>query len=155
PSRSVIEGLRLLGVLEGEGTVIHGTTVATNAFLQRRHGRAALLTTRGFEDVIVLGRQARPELYRLDPTPGQEWIPRSLRLGVRERLGPQGEVLQPLERRAISGLIRRLRAARIDAVAVCLLHSYANPAHERVLAEELRGEGWHLSISHKIAREFR
>ncbi|MCI0659044.1 MAG: hydantoinase/oxoprolinase family protein, partial [Acidobacteria bacterium] len=155
PSRAVLEGLRRLGVLTGTGLVVHGTTVATNAFLQRRHGRAALLTTRGFEDVLVLGRQARTDLYRLDAPGKEEWISRDLRLGVPERMGPQGEVLETLNPGWIPGMIRWLRRAQVDAVAISLLHSYANPAHERALAAALRGKGWHVCQSHKIAREFR
>jgi len=155
PSRAVIEGLRRLGVLTGKDLIIHGTTVATNAFLQGRHGRAALLTTRGFEDVLILGRQARSELYRLDAPGEREWISRKLRLGVPERVAPNGEVLEALDSRWLPRMLRRLRGTRIDAVAICLLHSYANPVHERVLASALRGEGWHVSQSHKIAREFR
>ena len=155
PSRAVVEGLRRLGLLRGKDVIIHGTTVATNAFLQRRLGRAALLTTCGFEDVLVLGRQARAELYRLDAPAKAEWITRGLRLGAPERVGPRGEVIQALDPRWILKTIRRLRKLPIDAVAICLIHSYANPVHERALASALRGEGWHISQSHRIAREFR
>jgi N-methylhydantoinase A len=155
PSRAVMEGLRHLGLLTGRDLIIHGTTVATNAFLQGRHGRVALLATRGFEDVLILGRQARSELYRLDAPGESEWIPRELRMGVPERVAPTGEVLEPLDSRWLPKMVRRLRAARIDAVAICLLHSYVNPVHERALASAVRGEGWHVSLSHRIAREFR
>jgi N-methylhydantoinase A len=155
PSRAVIEGLRILGMLASDETVIHGTTVATNAFLQRRHGKAALVATRGFEDVLVLGRQARRELYRLDPPRLPDWIPRARRLGIDERVGPRGQVLKKLDVGSVAALVRRLRRRKVDAVAVVLLHAYANPVHEKAVAARLRGQGWHLSLSHEVAREFR
>ena len=155
PSRAVLEGLRLLGLLRSKAPIVHGTTVATNAFLQRQGGRAALVATAGFEDVLVLGRQARPSLYSLDPPERPEWIPSRLRLGLHERTGPTGEPLVPLRRAALQSLLRRLEAARPDAVAVCLLHAYANPAHERRVGAALRRHGWHVSLSHRVAGEFR
>ncbi len=155
PSQAVLEGLRRLGLLRSTAPIVHGTTVATNAFLQRRGGRAALVATAGFEDVLVLGRQARPCLYSLDPPESLEWIPARLRLGLRERIGPSGEALHPLRRVALRRLLRRLEAARPDAVAVCLLHAYANPAHERRVGAAMRRCGWHVSLSHRVAGEFR
>ena len=155
PSRAVLEGLRRLGLLRSSAPIVHGTTVATNAFLQRRGGRAVLVATAGFEDVLVLGRQARPSLYLLDPPERPEWIPSRLRLGLQERIGPSGETVVPLRRAALRRLLRRLESARPDAVAVCLLHAYANPAHERRVGAALRGRGWHVSLSHRVAGEFR
>ena len=155
PSQAVLEGLRQLGLLRGAVAIIHGTTVATNAFLQRRGGKAALVTTAGFEDVLVLGRQARPALYALDPPERQEWIPARRRLGVEERTGPSGETLVSLRGESLRRLLRRLQALRPDAVAVCLLHAYANPEHERRLGAALRRHGWHVSLSHQVAGEFR
>ena len=155
PAKAVLAGLARMGLLSGEDSVIHGTTVATNAFLERRHGKAALITTQGFEDVLVLGRQARTELYRLDPPSRPEWIPRALRLGVAERVSPRGEVLQRLDPRGLAGVRRRLRRAGVDAVAICLLHAYANPRHEKLVRRTLRREGWHVSASHQVAGEFR
>jgi N-methylhydantoinase A len=156
PSRAVLEGLRRLGLLRSTSAIIiHGTTVATNAFLQRRGGKAALVATQGFEDVLVLGRQARPGLYALDPPERQEWIPSRLRLGLEERTGPSGERLIPLESRSLRRLLRHLQARRPEAVAVCLLHAYANPAHERRVGAALRRRGWHVSLSHQVSGEFR
>ena len=155
PARAVLQGLRRLGLLNSASLVIHGTTVATNAFLQRREGRTALVTTRGFEDVLALGRQARQFLYRLDPPSPPQFVPTKMRLGLEERLGPAGEVIVPLRRGSLVRLLRRLRRLRPDAVAICLLHSYVNPAHEKQAASLLRQEGWHLSLSHRVAGEFR
>ncbi len=155
PARAVLEGLLALGLLRSSVPVVHGTTVATNAFLQRRGGRTALVTTAGFEDLLVLGRQARPHLYVLDPTPLRPWIPRARRLGLEERCGARGEEIRPLSRPSLERIRRRLRRLRVDAVAVCLLHSYANPGHEKAVGRALRREGWHLSLSHRVANEFR
>ncbi len=155
PARAVLEGLGRLGLLGIRAPVVHGTTVATNALLQRKGGRTALLTTGGFEDLLVLGRQARPLLYRLDPLPRKEWLPGRFRIGIAERCGARGEVLVPLRQGSLERLRRRLRRLHVDAVAVCLLHSYVNPRHERRVAQALRKEGLHVSLSHRVACEFR
>jgi N-methylhydantoinase A len=130
PARAVLEGLRALGALDAQ--VVHGSTVATNAFLERRGARVALVTTRGFEDLLEIGRQARGSLYDLFWSPPEPLVPRARRYGVRERIGPDGRVLVPLDRAAV----RRIRERH---VAVCFLHSYANPAHERAVARLLPG----------------
>jgi N-methylhydantoinase A len=131
PSRAVLEGLRALG---GLGDLVrHGSTVATNAFLERKGARVTLVTTKGFEDLLEIGRQERGSLYDLDWERPEPLVPRSRRVGIRERVGPDGTVITPLDRTAL----RRLRVA--DAVAVCFLHSYANPAHERLAGRLLPG----------------
>jgi N-methylhydantoinase A len=130
PARAVLQGLRELGALDAQ--VVHGSTVATNAFLERRGARVALVTTRGFEDLLEIGRQARGSLYDLFWSPPEPLVPRSRRYGVRERIGPDGRVLVPLDRAAV----RRIRERH---VAVCFLHSYANAAHERAVARLLPG----------------
>jgi N-methylhydantoinase A len=155
PAVAVLEGLRRLGMLHSSVMVIHGTTVATNALLQGRGGKAVLVTTSGFEDLLALGRQSRPDLYRLDSRPRADWIPSNRRLGITERMGPTGKRITALSRRSLQELLGRLRRIRPDAVAVCFLHAYANPAHERLVAKSLRREGWHLSLSHRVAGEFR
>ncbi|HEV8375611.1 MAG TPA: hydantoinase/oxoprolinase family protein, partial [Candidatus Polarisedimenticolia bacterium] len=155
PSRAVLSGLYRLGLLRDSSPVIHGTTVATNAFLQGRGGRTVLITTRGFEDVLALGRQARPHLYRLDPPRRAEWIPSRWRMGVDERMDASGKPYLPLRRRSLQEVVRRVRRLRPDAVAICMLHSYADPAHEKKTAAALRGGGWHVSESHRVAGEFR
>ncbi len=133
----------------------YGTTVATNALLERRGARVVLLTTAGFEDVLQIGRQARPVLYALEPRRPDPLVPRARRLGVAERVLADGRVERPLAAREI----RRLRALvarhRPDALAICLLHSYATPAHERRLAAALARPGLHVTASSALLREYR
>ena len=132
-----------------------GTTVGTNALLERRGGRVALVTTAGFEDVLEIRRQARPRLYdffveRLEPL-----VPRERRLGARERVGADGKIVASLSDREVSRLANRMRASRLDSVAVCLLFSFLRPEHERLVARRLRAEGYAVSVSHEILPEFR
>jgi len=157
PSQAVLEGLRvLLRPDEEVASLTHGTTVATNAMLEGRGARTALITTRGFRDVLEIGRQQRDHLYRLD-LPGREppIVPRALRFEVTERLDHAGRVLIPLDESEVPGLAARLRAARVEVVAVSLLHAYANPAHERRLAALLAGAAPHICLSSDINAEYR
>ncbi|MCI0402374.1 MAG: hydantoinase/oxoprolinase family protein, partial [Acidobacteria bacterium] len=135
--------------------LLHGTTVGTNALLERRGGRVALVTTEGFEDVLVIGRQARPELYNFFVQKPPPLVPAARRLGVRERIAADGRVLVPLTPAALARLGRAARKLRPQAVAVCLLFSYLNPAHERRVARALRSLGVPVSVSHEILPEFR
>ena len=159
PSRAIAEGLRRVareaGVAAGGIEVVHGTTVGTNALLERKGGRVALVTTAGFEDVLEIGRQARPRLYDLDAEKSPALVPRRLRFGVRERVAASGEVLERLEGEEVGRLIERLERARVESVAVSLLFSFARPAHERVIARALRRLKVPLSISHEILPEYR
>jgi len=134
----------------------HGMTVATNALLEGDTARTALVATAGFTDVIELGRQNRPHLYRLWDAPPAPLVPAPLRFGARERTGPDG-VLEPLDPDHAAGLVEALAAAAPDAVAVSLLHSYADPAHERLLGELIRGRlpGTHVSLSSDLVGTFR
>ncbi|HEY1404525.1 MAG TPA: hydantoinase/oxoprolinase family protein [Pyrinomonadaceae bacterium] len=159
PSRAIAEGLRRIArevkmdarALE----IVHGTTVGTNALLQRRGARAALVTTAGFEDVLAIGRQARPALYDLDAERPEAIIPRALRLGVGERVAATGEILEALDESALEGLTERLRRARVESVAICLLFSFIRPEHERLIARALESLGVPLSVSHEILPEYR
>ena len=110
----------------------HGTTVATNALLERAGTRTGFVTTRGFGDLLALGRQARPELYR--PCVARPRPPAVLTAELDERIVPEG-VLRPLDDGSVEAAARRLRRARVGAVAICLLHSYADPTHERRVCE--------------------
>jgi N-methylhydantoinase A len=133
-----------------------GTTVGTNALLERRGGHVALVTTAGFEDVIEIGRQARPRLYDLFVTrPGGPLVPRGWRIGAQERVGADGKTLVRFAPREMKSVARRVARLRPDAVAVCFLFSYANPAHERAVARALRRAGFLTSVSHEILPEFR
>jgi N-methylhydantoinase A len=134
----------------------HGMTVATNALLEERGARTALLTTEGFTDVIEIARQNRPELYRLCKARPAPLVPTSLRLGVRERIGPQG-VVSPLDGSSLDEAITRLRDEDVEAVAISFLHSYLDPSHERRAAEAVaeRLPNVHVSASHDVLSVFR
>jgi N-methylhydantoinase A len=141
------------GALEA---LAHGTTVATNALLERRGARVALITTEGFRDVIEIGRQNRPSLYDLTLDRPPPLVPRELRFTVRERTGPQG-VVEPLDEASLAAAVAALAAAGAEAVAICLLFSYLHPEHEErvgaAVAEAL--PGLHVSLSSRVLPEFR
>ena len=159
PSLAITEGLRriaeITSVTLGDVEVVHGTTVGTNALLQRRGARTALVTTKGFEDVLVIGRQARPELYNLNATRPAPLVPDNLRLGVRERVAASGEVLESLDENELAALVEKLKKARVEAVAVSLLFSFVHPEHEQRIAAALALLYVPLSISHQILPEYR
>lgn len=159
PSRAIIEGLRRIAAGAAssfiEVEVVHGTTVGTNALLQRRGARVALLTTAGFEDVIEIGRQARPELYNLNAVKPSPLVPGELRFGARERVSASGEVLEPLHDDEVARLVDELRRAKCDSIALSLLFSFVRPEHEQMIAKALETLGVPLSISHKILPEYR
>jgi N-methylhydantoinase A len=135
--------------------VIHGTTVGTNSLLERRGARVALITTAGFEDLLEIGRQARPCLYALDVQREPPLAPRARRFGVKERIAADGQILLPISDAEIRRLIRRVKNSGADSLAVCFLFAFANSAHERRVAAALKGLGLPLSISHEILPEFR
>jgi N-methylhydantoinase A len=137
--------------------VVHATTVATNAIIEGNIARGGFVTTEGFRDLLEIQRQTRPTLYdtRFEKTP--PLVPRDRAFGVRERLGPGGEVLTPLDEPSVRGVAAALRDAGVESVAVCLLHSYVDPAHERRVGEILADElpGIPISLSSDVAPEFR
>src|SRR6185503_21129919 len=128
PSLAISQGLQQIsdttGVALDHLEVVHGTTVGTNALLQRRGARTALITTAGFEDVLVIGRQARPELYNLNAEKPPPLVVDGLRFGVSERVAAGGEVIEPLDERKLPALLAKLRQARVESVAICLLFSF-------------------------------
>ena len=136
----------------------HGTTVATNALLEGRAARTALVATAGFEDLVELGRQARPELYRLCAAAAAPIVPPERRIGAPERMAPDGP-LRPLDDEGMAAVLDRLSATEPEAVAVCLLHSYAHPAHELGLGEAIAADerfaGVHVSLSCEAVGTFR
>ena len=154
PAEAVLRGLSHLGIGQGP-EIVHGSTVATNALLEHKGANAALVTTAGFEDVLEIGRQARAKIYDLGVSKPTPLIPRNNRLGVAERLGPTGEVIKPLDQKSIPDLLDRLRQLDVESVAICLLHSYANPEHEQFLAKALEPLGVFISTSHDVLPEFR
>src|SRR5215217_5153905 len=134
----------------------HGMTVATNALLERRGARTALVTTEGFRDLIELARQDRPALYDLAERRPEPLVPRELRFTVRERMGPEGEIA-PLDEDSLREAVERLRDADVEAVAVCLLFAFLHPEHERRVGEAVREAlgDVHVSLSSEVLPEFR
>jgi N-methylhydantoinase A len=141
----------------GASFFVHGSTVTINAVLERKGARTGLITTQGFRDVYEIGRGNRPEGYNLFFKRPVPLVPRDLRLEVDERLYATGEVLTPLDENSATATIGALKAAGVESVAVCLLHAYANAAHEQRLGELLRQQfpEAYVSLSHEILREFR
>jgi len=137
--------------------LLHGSTIAINTVLERSGARTALITTEGFRDVYALGRGNRPDAFNLDFHRPRPLVPRDLTFEVRERMNAAGEVLMPIDAGAVEALGRRLAALDIEAVAICFLHSYANPAHETMAGEVLRRAcpNVFVTTSHEILREFR
>lgn len=135
--------------------IAHGTTVATNALLEQKGARTALITTAGFEDVLEIGRQARPDLYNLNVTKPPPLVPRSLRFGVAERTGPDGRIIKRLAKQELVALRKALLDKRIESIAISLLFSFANPRHEQSIARALQSLGVPISISHQILPEYR
>jgi N-methylhydantoinase A len=133
----------------------HGSTVATNAIIERKGARTALITTRGFRDVLAIGRQTRPRLYDLSPRREPPLVPDELRFEANERLDHRGEVLQPLDASQIEALLDQIEAASVESLAVCFLFSFLNPQHERLVAEAARKRGIPTSASHEVLPEHR
>jgi len=156
PLQAISTGLKELCPQGLDGVeVVHGTTVGTNAFLERRGARVVLLTTAGFEDVLFIGRQVRRELFNLQVEKAPEIIPREMVLGVAERLGPDGRVEKPLTADELSRVRQWVKEQNPEAVAICLLHAYANPEHEERLAAALSDLGIPMSLSSRVLPEFR
>ena len=158
PSRAILAGIRaLLGEVFTTTAleVTHGSTVATNAVLERKGARVALITTAGFEDVLGIGRQTRPELYNFMVQRSEPLISPELTFGLHERIAADGTVLESLEAAEVAALVEALRTHDIQSVAVCFLHSYAYPRHEQEAAAALRAAGFRVSASHEILPEYR
>src|SRR6266567_3059869 len=155
PSRAILAGLAQLGVEQQIGVFVHGSTVATNAVLEHKGAKTGLITTQGFRDVLEIGRQTRPKLYDLRVQKVPPLVPRSLRVEVLERLNERGEVLTPLDEDSIHLALETLRSADIEAVAISLLFSFANPDHEQRVAHAARAMGLYVSTSCEVLPEFR
>ncbi|MBW2108625.1 MAG: hydantoinase/oxoprolinase family protein [Deltaproteobacteria bacterium] len=133
----------------------HGTTVATNAVLERKGARIALVTTEGFRDLLYIARQTRPRLYDFDCHRPVPLVPRSRCFEIRERIGPDGAVILPLRPDDLHALVTHILETRVEAVAVCLLFSYKNPSHEILIQQALERHGIPVSRSSEIIPEFR
>lgn len=155
PSRAILSGIAELMASDPVSEVIHGSTVATNAVLERKGARVALVTTKGFEDVLAIGRQTRSELYNFQVRGIRPMIDAGLTFGLAERLDGHGNVLEALQPQDLEDLTEKLQQAKVECVAVCLLHSYANPLHEQQVARHLERAGFAVSSSHSILPEYR
>ncbi len=162
PSRAILQAVEsLLDGIDASGAAVsffgHGTTLGTNALLENRLPRTGMITTRGFRDVLELARQRRPHLFNLavpKPSPIAE---RSARLEVNERLSETGEVVQSLDEVEVQAAIAQLKEQGCESVAVCFLHAYANPDHERRVRDALQSQ-WpqaYVCISSDVLREMR
>ncbi|HYS18941.1 MAG TPA: hydantoinase/oxoprolinase family protein [Candidatus Binatia bacterium] len=161
PSVGLVDGLGLLaaelgtdlhGLLALTDSIVHGTTVATNALLERKGAKVGLLTTEGHRDVIEMREGLKDDRYNLRMPPPVPLVPRARRLGVRERLRFDGTVATPLGARSLEAGIAALAKARVEAVAVCYLHSYRNPRHEKLTGRALarRLPGAYVSLSSEV-----
>ncbi|MCU0487574.1 MAG: hydantoinase/oxoprolinase family protein [Anaerolineales bacterium] len=161
PAAAVLSGLALIQAewaqRDGQPAldVIHGSTVATNALLERKGARTALVATQGFSDLLQIGRQNRPALYDFFANPPPLLVPAGLRFEVIERTDANGVVIQPLDPGQLANLVASLRACRAESVAICLLFSFLFPDHERLVASALREAGFQVSVSSEILPEFR
>jgi N-methylhydantoinase A len=162
PAEAVEDGFKAVLELAGAAAsqveeVRHGTTLVTNAVLERRGARTALIVTVGFRDVLTIGTEARYDMYDLQIERVQPIIPRKDVYAVAERILVDGSVLEPLRQQQLTDLVEALRAGGYDSVAICLLHSYRNAAHEEKLAEHLREHlpGVEVSYSYDISPEVR
>jgi N-methylhydantoinase A len=155
PAQAVLDGVRRLVAERESFVLLHGSTVATNALLERRGARVVLVTNQGFEDVIEIGRQNRPQLYALVGHRAPPLVAREDRIGVPGRLGPRGEEVAPLDATVLEALATLVEERRAESVAVCLLHAYADPAHERAVADALDVTGLPLSVSSDLLPVFR
>jgi N-methylhydantoinase A len=150
-------GVELAAMLERTERIVHGTTVATNALLERRGARVGLLTTEGHIDILEMREGLKDDRYNLRVPPPEPLIPRDLRLGVQERIRPDGRVDQTLSNASLADAIQELRRQKVESVAVCYLHSYRDPTHERMTGEAVRlaMPGVYTSLSSEILPEIK
>ena len=164
PAHAVIQGVREIvgGVSNpdvstdaGQLEIVHGSTVATNALLERRGARIALVTTKGFEDILEIGRQARPSLYDFFVQRPAPLVPADRRFGISERTLHTGEIQTEIEPADLETLVSELAALELDAIAICFLFAYVNPQNEQIVAEYLARLRIPISCSHEILPEYR
>lgn len=154
PAEAVLQGLSQLPKNVSRH-IVHGSTVATNAILERKGARTALVTTSGFRDILQIGRQDRSDLYDVFPDVPSPLVPREWCLEMPERVDFQGNIVTPLQKDAIEPIFESLRSNEIQSVAVSFLFSFVNPAHERWVTNRLRETGWFVTASSEILPEFR
>lgn len=159
PSRAILQGIDALApqMPDGLAFLAHGTTVATNALIQRRGANVALITTAGFRDLLEIGRQTRPKIYDLKIDNPEPLVPRQHRFEITERIDAKGDVDTPLVQAELDDVIQKIAASGADAVAVCFLFAFLNPHHERIVGEAIRRQlpDIEISLSSDIQPEFR
>ena len=160
-SKGVMDGIRRITEAEGYSmgdiySVIHGSTIGINTVIERRGAKTGLITTSGFEDVLLIGRQTRPRIY--DWTVGRPCplVLGNLRKGITERMDHHGEALEPLDMMEVKRVIEYFRENGVESIAICLLHSYANPSHEQAIKEAIeQSPDVYISVSTELLPEFR
>jgi N-methylhydantoinase A len=156
PAEAIVAAVaKIAGQSKKPLEIRHGTTVGTNTLLERSGARVAFVTTSGFEDTLAIGRQARPNLFDWFASPEPPLAPAERRFGVAERTLPDGTILESLDPSALPALVEAIRVSGAESVAVSLLFSFANSAHERAVGEALAVLGIPISLSHQILPEFR
>jgi N-methylhydantoinase A len=155
PAQAVIAGLEAILGGAPANAVTYSSTVATNALLEHKGARVALIVDAGFEDLIEIGRQNRTELYALAPERPEPLVPRALRIGVGGRTHFDGKIAAPLTAAELARVRKLAQRSGAEAFAICLLHSYANPASEKAIARALAPLKRSLSVSHRILAEYR
>ena len=156
PSIGLLNALRAAGLTPDElDAILHGTTIATNAVIERRGARCALITTTGFRDILELGRRDRPNMYGLEGT-HEPLVPRDLRFEVNERLDHEGNVLVPLDVESLTALGNMLKELNVESVVIAFMHAYANPAHELQARDILAkiNPAWELVTATSVVREY-
>jgi N-methylhydantoinase A len=162
PSQAVIAGSEEISKRTGVPfgslqTIIHGTTLVTNTLIERKGAKTGLITTAGFRDILETGNEIRYDLYDINIEKPEPLVPRRFRLGISERIDSQGKILKPLDLEAVRQAARFFEKAGIESIAVCLLHAYRNPVHERRIKELLDKEfpSFHVSVSSSVAPEIK
>jgi N-methylhydantoinase A len=154
PANTVIHGLNIISPF-CDAQIIHGSTVATNALLEHKGARTALITTQGFRDILQIGRQIRPNIYDWNQPPSPPLVPDELRFEVTERIDAHGNVLIPLNFQQVREISNHLKNESIESIAICMLFSFLHTNHEQRVASHLRKIGYFVSTSSEILPEYR
>ncbi|MCS6906935.1 MAG: hydantoinase/oxoprolinase family protein, partial [Anaerolineales bacterium] len=156
--QGVIDVINAAGLQPGEfESFVHGTTIVINAITERKGVKTGLITTQGFRDVLEIGRGDRPDFFNLDYQKPIPFVPRYLRKEIPERISYKGEIVKPVDLSVLPSILDHFRKNQVEAIAICLINSYANPVHEQQILEKI-GELWpEVSVvaSHQITREWR
>ena len=161
-SKGVMEGIRRITEAEGCSmsdiySVIHGSTIGINTVIERKGAKTGLITTSGFEDVLLIGRQTRPRIYDWRVGRPSPLVPGNLRKGIAERMDHHGEVIEPLDTMDVKRVVEYFKENGVESIAICLLHSYANPSHELTIKDGIVQESpdVYISVSSELLPEFR